>query len=210
MILLSALVASSDRGMAAIHVATPSVVASGVAMTAVTFLSARIFVYLRMFVVGYAVAFAAFAAGFIVFDHRPARLGPRLGADHAAQAVPRAGLRHPSGGGRADLARLPLIAETVGLSEPLPSRSRDPSRIRYLGFLPLSEGSIGRGFLICIILINFVQTYLLILFNTWQGALFDSFQNMDAAAFWVLITSRFLAGNWVLFAITEYLFGHTC
>ncbi len=53
-----------------------------------------------------------------------------------------------------------------------------------------------------------MQTYLLILFNTWQGALFDSFQNMDAAAFWLLITTfLFLAGNWVVFAITEYLFG---
>ena len=53
-----------------------------------------------------------------------------------------------------------------------------------------------------------MQTYLLILFNTWQGALFDSFQNKDAAAFWLLITTfLFLAGNWVVFAVSEYLFG---
>ena len=58
--------------MAATHAANPEavplyVIAAGVAMTVITFLSARIFVFLRMFNVGYAVAFCAFAVGFIVF-----------------------------------------------------------------------------------------------------------------------------------------------
>ncbi len=110
MILLSALVALLTAGMAATHVANPEavplyVVASGVAMTAVTFLSARIFVFLRMFVVGYAVAFAAFAAGFIVFGTSGLPdWAPGWVQTHAAQAVPRARLHHPRGGDRADRA----------------------------------------------------------------------------------------------------------
>lgn len=212
MILLSALVALLTAGMAATHVANPEaaplyIIAAGVAMTVITFLSARIFVFLRMFNVGYALAFCAFAVGFIVFgngglpDWAP-------GWMQTMQPKPFLALAFTIyAAAILIIARLPLIAETIGLSEPY-FTSRDPSRLKYVGFAGMTEGSIGRGFLICIILVNFVQTYLLILFNTWQGALFDSFQNKDAAAFWLLITTfLFLASNWVVFSVSEYLFG---
>ncbi len=212
MILLSVVVAVLTGAMAVANLAHPGaiplyVVASGVAMTGATFLSGRIYTFLRLFVAGYAITFCLFAVGFLVFasgglpEWAPgwtATMQPKpfLAAAFAAYAVIIVAI-----------ARLPLIAETIGLSEPYFS-SRDPSRLKGLAFLPLTEGGIGRAFLIGVILINFVQTYLLILFNAWQGALFDSFQNRDAAAFWALVvTFLLLAGNWVVFAVAEYLFG---
>jgi vitamin B12/bleomycin/antimicrobial peptide transport system ATP-binding/permease protein len=212
MIVLSAIVALLTAGMAATNFASPEavpffVVASGVFMAAATFLSARIYVFLRMFNAGYAITFAIFAIGFIVFgttglpDWAPGwmqTLQPRPFLALAFTIFAVVILL---------IARLPIIGETIGLSESY-FTSTEPSRLRGLGFLPLTEGAIGRGFLIGIILLNFIQTYLLILFNTWQGALFDSFQNMDQTAFWLLITTfLFLAAQWVVFAIVEYLFG---
>ncbi len=212
MLILSAIVAVLTLGMAAVHVATPEavplyVIASGVVMAGATWLSSRIYTFLRMFNVGYAVTFASFAVGFIVFgttglpDWAPGWMQtlqpkPFLALAFTIFAVVVLAI-----------ARLPIIAETIGLSENF-FASRDPSAITRLEAIPLSEGAIGRAFLLGIILINFIQTYLLILFNTWQGALFDSFQNMDQPAFWLLITTfLFLAGQWVVFAIIEYLLG---
>ncbi len=211
MILLSAIVAALTVGMGWTHLSNPEtvpvyVIAAGVLMAGVTFLSVRVYVFLRMFIAGYAVTFATFALGFIVFGHgglpdwAPAWtqiLEPRPFLALAFTILACVVLL---------IARLPVIGETIGLSESY-FTSRDPSRLAHLPFR-LTEGGIGRGFLLGVILINFVQTYLLILFNEWQGALFDSFQNMDAAAFWLLVTTfLFLAGNWVVFAVTEYLFG---
>jgi putative ATP-binding cassette transporter len=212
MIPLSLIVAALTAAMAATHVANPEavpqyVIWSGVVMATATWASRRVFTFLKLFNAGYAVTFAAFALGFVVFgngglpDWAPGwmqTLQPKPFLALAFTIFAVAILM---------IARLPLIAETVGLSEAY-FVSRDPSRLKGFPFLPLTEGGIGRGFLITIILINFVQTYLLILFNTWQGALFDSFQNLDEAAFWLLITTfLFLAGNWVVFAVAEYLFG---
>ncbi|MBP7000456.1 ABC transporter ATP-binding protein/permease [Amaricoccus sp.] len=212
MILLSVIVAALTAGMAATHVASPEaipqyVIWSGVVMALLTWRAAGIITYLRMFVAGYAVAFAAFALGFIVFGNGGL---PEWtpGWMQTLQPKPFLALAFTVFAGAVMvMARLPLIHETIGLSEHYFS-SRDPSRLRYLPVLPLSEGAIGRAFLLVIILINFVQTYLLILFNTWQGALFDSFQNMDEAAFWLLVTTfLFLAGQWVVFSVVEYLLG---
>jgi vitamin B12/bleomycin/antimicrobial peptide transport system ATP-binding/permease protein len=211
MIPLSALVALLTVAMALTRIANPEAVplyaiAAGAVMAAVTYLSARIYVFLRMFNAGYAITFCIFAVGFIVFgngglpDWAPGWMQsmepkPFLALAFTAYAVI-----------LLLIARLPLIGETIGLSDSY-FTSSDPSRLKGLGFIQLTEGSIGRGFLILIILINFVQTYLLILFNIWQGALFDSFQNRDEAAFWVLIvTFLILAGQWVVFAVVEYLF----
>jgi putative ATP-binding cassette transporter len=212
MILLSALVAVLTAGLAATHLGAPEVVPqyvvwSGVVMSAATFLSARIYVFLRMFNVGYAVAFSAFALLFIVFG----RGGfPAWAPDWMQTLQPKPFLALSFTIFAVVIlliARLPIIAETIGLSESY-FTSRAPSRLKRLEFIPLTEGAIGRGFLLGIILLNFVQTYLLILFNTWQGALFDSFQNMNEAAFWLLITTfLFLAGQWVVIAVAEYLFG---
>ncbi len=212
MIPLSVVVGLLTLAMALTRLAAPEavplyVIASGVVMTAATYLARGIFVFLRLHVAGYAITFALFALGFVVFGNgglpdwapgwmRTLEPKPFLALAFTAYAVV-----------ILLISRLPVIAETIGLSEPY-FTSRDPSRLKGLPFLPLTEGGIGRGFLILIILINFIQTYLLILFNTWQGALFDSFQNMDAAAFWVLIvTFLVLAGQWVVFAVVEYLFG---
>lgn len=213
MILLSALVALLTAGMAATHAANPEAApvcaSSGPAsqMTLMTYLSAQIFVFLRMFNAGYAVAFCAFAVGFIVFGTGgPPDWAPGWVQTMQPQPFLALAFAIVLAAVILAIARLPLVAETVGLSEAY--FTSDPSRLQYLGFVELTEGAIGRGFLICIILVNFVQTYLLILFNTWQGALFDSFQNKDAAAFWLLVTTfLFLAGNWVVFAVSEYLFG---
>ena len=211
MILLSVLIAALTVGMGWTHLSNPGavplyVIAAGALMVGVTFFAARIFVFLRMFIAGYAITFAAFAAGFIVFgggglpDWAPGwtqTLQPRPFLALAFVILATVVLL---------IARLPVIGETIGLSESY-FTSRDPSRLARLPFR-LTEGGIGRGFLLGIILVNFVQTYLLILFNEWQGALFDSFQNMDEAAFWLLVTTfLFLATNWVVFAVTEYLFG---
>lgn len=212
MTVLSVLVALLTAGLAATHVGAPEsvpiyVVASGVVMAACVWAGRGIFVFLRMFLAGYAIAYAVFASGFLVFAHgglpawapgwmqtlQPSSLLALAFTVFAAILV--------------GIARLPVIRETIGLSEAYFS-SEAPSRLKGLGFLRLTEGSIGRGFLLGIILINFVQTYLLILFNTWQGALFDSFQNMDAGAFWALVvTFLILASQWVVFAVIEYLFG---
>lgn len=209
---LSVLVALLTAGLAMTHAGAPDsvplyVVASGAIMTVAAWMGRRIYVFLRMFLAGYAVAYAVFAVGFLVFAHgglpawtpewmqtlQPSALLALAFAVFAAALV--------------GIARLPVIAETIGLSESY-FASAAPSRLRGLPFLRLTEGGIGRGFLLGIILINFVQTYLLILFNTWQGALFDSFQTMDAGAFWALIaTFLILAGQWVVFAVVEYLFG---
>ena len=211
MIPLSALVALLTVAMALTRIANPEtvplyVIAAGAVMAAVTYLSARIYVFLRMFNAGYAITFCLFALGFVVFgngglpDWAPGWMQslepkPFLALAFTAYAVI-----------LLLIARLPLIGETIGLSDSY-FTSSDPSRLKGLGSIQLTEGSIGRGFLILIILINFVQTYLLILFNIWQGALFDSFQNRDEAAFWVLIvTFLILAGQWVVFAVVEYLF----
>ncbi|MBA3323874.1 MAG: hypothetical protein H0T41_00860, partial [Rhodobacteraceae bacterium] len=176
MIALSAIVALSTAGMAATHFGTPGsvplyVIWSGVVMSAATLLSRRIFVFLRMFIVGYAVAFALFAVGFIVFGSGGL---PDWAPDwmQTLQPKPFLALAFTIFAVVVLLiARLPLIADTIGLSDSY-FASRDPSRLKRFEFLPLTEGGIGRGFLLGIILINFVQTYLLILINAWQGALF--------------------------------------
>ena len=212
MIPLSVLVAVLTAAMAALNIAQPGAipiyaVAAGAAMTAATWMARGIYVFLRLFVAGYAVAFALFAVGFLVFASGgppswapgwAATLQPRpfLAVAFAAYALVIVAI-----------ARLPLIRETVGLSEAY-FTSAEPSRLAGLPGRTLSEGAIGRGFLLAIVLINFVQTYLLILFNLWQGALFDSFQNVDAAAFWTLIgLFLLLAGGWIVLAVVEYLFG---
>lgn len=211
MTVLSVLIALLTAALAVTHVGSPEsvplyVVASGGVMAGCAFAGRGVFTFLRMFLAGYAIAFGVFAVGFLIFaqgglpDWTPAWMQtlqpkPFLALAFTIFAVILIGI-----------ARLPVIRETIGLSEPYFS-STDPSRLRGLQFLRLSEGAIGRGFLIGIILINFVQTYLLILFNTWQGALFDSFQNMDGAAFWALVvTFLILAAQWVVFAVIEYLF----
>jgi putative ATP-binding cassette transporter len=213
MTLLSVLVALLTVGMAATHIADAEaipqyVIWSGVVMSVATYLSGRIFVFLRIFNAGYAIAFAFFAAAFIFFGAGGGLPDWAPGWMQTLQPKPFLMLAFTVFAVAVTLiARLPLIAETVGLSDRY-FTSRDPSRLKGFEAIPLTEGGIGRGFLIAIILINFVQTYLLILFNTWQGSLFDSFQNMDEAAFWILITTfLFLAGNWVVFAVAEYLFG---
>lgn len=211
MTVLSVLIALLTAALAVTHAGAPGsvplyVVVSGGVMAGCAFAGRGVFTFLRMFLAGYAIAFAVFAVGFLIFaqgglpDWTPAWMQtlqpkPFLALAFTIFAVILIGI-----------ARLPVIRETIGLSEPYFS-STDPSRLRGLQFLRLSEGAIGRGFLIGIILINFVQTYLLILFNTWQGALFDSFQNMDGAAFWALVvTFLILAAQWVVFAVIEYLF----
>ncbi len=210
--ILSAVVALLTLGMAATHLSNPGaiplyVVASGVVMAAATWASARIFTFLRMFNIGYAVTFSFFALGFIVFgttglpDWAPGWMQTLQPKPFLALAFTIFAVTILL------IARLPVVAETIGLSETY-FASRDPSRLRYLEAIPATEGGIGRLFLLAIILTNFIQTYLLILFNTWQGALFDSFQNMDQPAFWLLITTfLILAAQWVVFAVLEYLFG---
>jgi putative ATP-binding cassette transporter len=212
MTVLSVLVALLTAALAVTHAGAPEsvplyVVASGVVMAACAFLGRGVYTFLRMFLAGYAITFAAFAVGFLIFAHgglpawtpdwmQTLQPKPFLALAFTIFAVILIGI-----------SRLPVIRETIGLSEAYFS-SKDPSRLRGFSFLRLTEGGIGRAFLIGIILINFVQTYLLILFNTWQGALFDSFQNMDGGAFWALvITFLILAAQWVVFAVIEYLFG---
>ncbi len=212
MTLLSVIVGLLTLGMTATHLSNPEavpfyVLLAGMVMTGTTYLSGRIFVFLRMFSAGYAITFSSFAVGFIVFgtgglpDWAPGWMQTLQPKPFLALAFTIFSVVLLL------LARLPIIAETIGLSETF-FASREPSRLRRLEGLKLTEGGIGRAFLIGIILINFVQTYFLILFNTWQGALFDSFQNMDEAAFWLLITTfLFLASQWVVIAIAEYLLG---
>ncbi len=212
MIILSAILAILTAGMAWTHFANPDavplyVVFAGVVMSLVVALSARIFVFLRMFNAGYGIAFAAFAVGFITFGlggmpgwapmwMQTLEPKPFLALAFTAFAAVVLGI-----------SRLSVIQETVGLSESY-FTSKEPSRLLGLGFLNLTTGQIGRGFLIGIVLINFLQTYLLILFNEWQGALFDSFQNKDVVAFSLLVTTfSFLASQWVVLSVTEYLFG---
>jgi putative ATP-binding cassette transporter len=213
MIFLSAIVAVLTVAVAATHVANPEaapqyVIWAGAAMAAVTYFSARIFTFLKMFNAGYAIAFALFAAGIVVFGGGSGLPGWAPSWMQTLEPEPLLMLAFTVFAAAVLLlARLPLIAETVGLSESY-FASRDPTRVKGLPFLTLTEGGVGRAFLLAIILINFVQVYLLILFNTWQGALFDSFQNMDAPAFWALMaTFLLLAGQWVVFAVVEYLFG---
>ena len=212
MTVLSVLVALLTAALAVTHMGAPDavplyVVASGAVMAACAFLGRGVYTFLRMFLAGYAITFAAFAVGFLIFAHgglpawtpdwmQTLQPKPFLALAFTIFAVILIGI-----------SRLPVIRETIGLSEAYFS-SKDPSRLRGFSFLRLTEGGIGRAFLIGIILINFVQTYLLILFNTWQGALFDSFQNMDEPAFWALVaTFLILAAQWVVFAVIEYLFG---
>ena len=135
MILLSAIVALLTAGMAATHVGEPR------GRAALRDLvgrrderprpacRARIFVFLRMFIVGYAVAFALFAVGFIVFgtgglpDWAP-------GWMQTLQPQPFLALAFTIFAVIVLLiARLPLIAETIGLSDSY-FASRDPSRLR--------------------------------------------------------------------------------
>jgi putative ATP-binding cassette transporter len=212
MIVLSVLVAALTVAVAGTHIANPEavpqyVIWSGIGMAVATFLARDIFVFLRMFAAGYAITFALFAVGFVVVGNgglpewapgwlQTLQPRPFLALAFTVFAIV-----------LVLIARLRIIEETIGLSEGY-FTSDEPSRLKGFGFLSLTEGAIGRGFLIGIILINFIQTYLLILFNVWQGALFDSFQNMDQAAFWLLITTfLLLAGQWVVFAVAEYLFG---
>ena len=64
MILLSAIVAALTVGMGWTHLSNPEtvpvyVIAAGVLMAGVTFLSVRVYVFLRMFIAGYAVITAS-------------------------------------------------------------------------------------------------------------------------------------------------------
>ncbi|PJN94938.1 hypothetical protein CNY89_11465 [Amaricoccus sp. HAR-UPW-R2A-40] len=74
MTVLSVLVALLTAALAVTHAGAPEsvplyVVASGAVMAGCAFLGRGVYTFLRMFLAGYAITFAAFAVGFLIFAH---------------------------------------------------------------------------------------------------------------------------------------------
>jgi putative ATP-binding cassette transporter len=189
------------------------VILAGVVLVPVTWLAGRIYVLLRMYVAGYAVAFSTFAVGFLVFSRRAdpdvaAMIASWPSWIQAMEPKPFLALCFVIFATIVVLiARLPIIGETVGMSDSFYG-SRDLTTVRGFGGFRFTEGGVGRAFIFAIIVINLVQTYLSILFNNWFGDLFNAFETKDGSGFWIAVRFFFiLASIWIVFAISEYLFG---
>jgi vitamin B12/bleomycin/antimicrobial peptide transport system ATP-binding/permease protein len=221
MVILSAIVAALSAAMAYTYLVVAGPIAEGATipaasiplyviiagflMAAITFVSRNIYVFLRMFIVGYALGFATFAVLFIVFANGGF---PVWAPDIVSTLTPKpflamaftvyAGIVYLISG-------LPIIHETIGLSERF-FTSDDPTRVRFFGWFSSKEGRVGTGFHLLGIIITLIQTYFSILFNDWWGQLFDTFEKKDQAAFWIAVSLFFvLAIQWIVIAISEYL-----
>jgi vitamin B12/bleomycin/antimicrobial peptide transport system ATP-binding/permease protein len=223
MVILSAIVAALTAAMAYVYlfVACPIpegatiagasiplyVVIAGVVMAAVTYLSKNIFVFLRMFNAGYAIGFSTFALLFLIYAYGgfPA-WAP--GWVSTMQPKPFLALAFTVYATIVLLiSNLPIIHETVGLSERF-FVSKDPTRVRFFGWFTSKEGNVGTAFHLFGIVMTLLQTYVQILFNNWWGQLFDTFEKKDSAAFWVAVSLFFvLALQWMFLAISDYLVG---
>ncbi len=103
--------------------------------------------------------------------------------------------------------RLPIIQETVGLSESY-FVSRNPTDVHFFGWFRSREGFVGTSYHLIGIIFTLLTTYMSILFNDWWGQLFDSFEKKDALAFWAAVYVFFvLAMLWIVLQISDYLIG---
>jgi vitamin B12/bleomycin/antimicrobial peptide transport system ATP-binding/permease protein len=183
------------------------VIICGVIMAVTTFLSSRIYVFLRMFNAGYAIAFATFSVLFIV----QANGGfPVWAPEWTSTLTPKPFLAFSFTLFAVIvllISNLPIIHETIGLSE-LFFTSRDKTRVRFFIWYTSREGLIGTAFHLFGIIITLLQVYMGILFNDWWGQLFDTFEKKDQVAFWIAVSLFFvLALQWIVLAISDYLVG---
>ena len=178
---------------------------TGVAMAVVTFLSARLASFLRMFVLAYVAVFLLFSFAFVAFAYgavpellESTRPKPFLMIAVTVFAWIVYGI-----------SRIPLISTMMALCEPY-FRSRAPDAILPWGKTrwQMSEGQIGRFFLIAILALNLIQVYITILFNEWYGRLFNALQNKDATSFGQEIAIfLLLAVAWIISQVIEYVCG---
>jgi vitamin B12/bleomycin/antimicrobial peptide transport system ATP-binding/permease protein len=218
MVILSAIVAALTAAMAYIYlfvagpiaegstVAAASiplyVVLAGILMAVATYLSRGVYTYLRLYVFGYAVTFCLFALGLMGFA---LKIMPEWA--NTLQPAPALAVAFAVYSALILLISLiPVVRKTLSLSEPF-FNSEEKTTLNVFGKPSLAEGTIGKMFYLLILAVNFVQTYVLILFNENYGAMFDSFEPKNPPKFWATIIVWFvLAVIWVVIAISEYLF----
>jgi vitamin B12/bleomycin/antimicrobial peptide transport system ATP-binding/permease protein len=223
MVILSAIVAALTAVMGYVYWAVPGpiaegattadpsiplyVIIAGVVMSVVTYLSKNIYVFLRMFNAGYAIAFAVFAVLFLIFAYGG---WPEWAPGWIQAMTPKALLAIAFtiyASIVLAISRLPIIHETIGLSETF-FVSKQATDVRFFSWFRSREGFVGTSYHLIGILLSLGGVYISILFNQWGGSLFDSFEKKDAAAFWIAVYVFFvLASVWIFNQIADYLIG---
>ncbi len=179
---------------------------SGFALAAIVWAAARISVFLRVFVVMYALGYVLILAGNALasLGLLPNGLAPFVPAPFMATAIM----------GFAALvwavSHLPAIRTVTKIADPYFSSSRSGTEpYGAFGRLFGHEGRAARVLLGVIIAENFVQVALQVRLSIWSKDLFNALQQLDETAFWFQIFWIFvpLLVVWIVFQMINVSIG---
>ena len=178
---------------------------AGIAMTPAVYLGARLPIFLRMFLTAYVAVFVIFAVGFIGFAYNlvPGALDDVRPKPFLMIAVTVFAWLLLT------IARIPLIQTIMALTEPFFTSTRDDSILPFGRLrIAMREGSIAKLFLGIVLTLVLGEVYLSILFNEWQGQLFNALQEKKADDFNAAVgLFLILASIWIVLQVVQFLAG---
>ena len=178
---------------------------AGVVMTPAVLLGARLPIFLRMFLMAYVAVFVIFALGFVGFTYN-------IVPDALDNARPKPFLMIAVtvfAWLLLAIARIPLMRTIMDLSQPFFTSTREDAilpfgRVR----ITMREGTIAKLFFSIVLALVLGEVYLSILFNEWQGSLFNALQEKKADDFGAaVIVFLILASIWIVVQVVQFLAG---
>ncbi len=209
--LLSAFIAVLSLALAITH--KPDLIpfylaSTGLVMAIITWLLAKHAFLIRSFACAYASVFALFAIGLLAFSYNlvPEQFESLQPKPFLMIAVMVFSCLLYA------IARMPLIASIMSLSEPFFTSQKTDAILPYgTKRIGMVEGKIGRLFLFSIIGINLTQVYILIAYNQWYGRLNNALQQKNGSSFseevflFFVIASAWIAAQVIEYIVTQYL-----